>query len=125
MLFAPRFLPEDVDRERQVVIEELRMYEDSPQDHVHTLFDAVMWPDHPLGWDVAGTEATVQSFTADDCRRHLQRHYRRDDLVVSVAGALDTDAVEGLVSDALQGWQGDGSRRRCAAARRRLRPGPR
>ena len=68
----PRLLPDDVDRERQVVIEELRMYEDSPQDHVQTLFDAVMWPDHPLGWDVAGTEATVQSFTADDCRRHLR-----------------------------------------------------
>ncbi len=110
MLFRPRFLPEDVDRERQVVIEELRMYEDSPQDHVHTLFDAVMWPDHPLGWDVAGTEQTVRSFTADDCRRHLERHYRRDDLVVSVAGALDPDEVAGLVSAALQRWpQRDGT----------------
>ncbi len=104
MLFRPRFLPNDVDRERQVVIEELRMYEDSPQDHVHTLFDAVMWPDHPLGWDVAGTEATVQSFTSDDCRHHMQRHYRRDDLVVSVAGALDSEAVTELVSAALQQW---------------------
>ncbi len=108
MLFAPRFLPEDIGREQQVVIEELRMYEDSPQDHVHTLFDAVMWPDHPLGWDVAGTEATVASFTADDCRRHLQRHYRRDDLVVSVAGALHTDTVESLVSEALRQWHGSG-----------------
>ena len=115
MLFSPRFLPEDVDRERQVVIEELRMYEDSPQDHVHTLFDAVMWPDHPLGWDVAGTEATVQSFTADDCRHHLQRHYRRDGLVVSVAGALDTEEVTGLVSHALERWDGNG-----AAGRRPL-----
>jgi predicted Zn-dependent peptidase len=104
MLFSPRFLPEDVERERQVVIEELRMYEDSPQDHVHTLFDAVMWPEHPLGWDVAGTEATVTSFTADDCRRHMQRQYRRDDLVVSVAGALDADAVADLVSTSLHRW---------------------
>jgi predicted Zn-dependent peptidase len=69
ILFTPRFLAEDVARERQVVLEELRMYEDSPQDHVHTLYDAVMWPDHPLGWDVAGTEATVQSFGDEDCRR--------------------------------------------------------
>jgi predicted Zn-dependent peptidase len=106
MLFTPRFLPEDVERERQVVIEELRMYEDSPQDHVHTLFDAVMWPDHPLGWDVAGTEATVQSFTADDCRRHLQRQYRPDDLVVSVAGALDADAAAELVATSLRRWRG-------------------
>ena len=111
MLFTPRFLAEDVDRERQVVIEELRMYEDSPQDHVHTLFDAVMWPDHPLGWDVAGTEATVQSFTAADCRRHLQRHYRRDDLVVSAAGALDSDAIAELVSQSLQRWPDHGGDR--------------
>ena len=104
MLFAPRFAAEDVTRERQVVIEELRMYEDSPQDHVQTLYDALMWPDHPLGWDVAGTEATVQSFTAADCRRHLLRHYRRDDLVISAAGALDARGLAELVSDALQRW---------------------
>jgi predicted Zn-dependent peptidase len=104
MLFRPRLLPADVDRERQVVIEELRMYEDSPQDHVHTLFDAVMWPDHPLGWDVAGTEETVRSFSADDCRRHLERNYRRDDLVVSVAGAIDPNELAALVSAELERW---------------------
>jgi predicted Zn-dependent peptidase len=108
ILFTPRFLAEDVTRERQVVLEELRMYEDSPQDHVHTLYDAVMWPDHPLGWDVAGTEATVQSFSDDDCRRHLRRHYRRDDLVVSAAGALDTDEVGRLVSEVLTRWPRNG-----------------
>jgi len=111
MLFTPRFLDEDVDRERQVVIEELRMYEDSPQDHVHTLYDAIMWPDHPLGWDVAGTATTVQSFTAADCRRHLQRHYRHEDLVVSVAGAVDAHQVVELVSDALQPWPHHGAER--------------
>jgi predicted Zn-dependent peptidase len=104
MLFSPRFAEDDVVRERQVVIEELRMYEDSPQDHVHTLFDAIMWPDHPLGWDVAGTEATVQSFAAADCRRHLLRHYRGDNLVVSAAGALDADGMAELVSGVLRQW---------------------
>jgi predicted Zn-dependent peptidase len=87
-----------------VVTEELRMYQDSPQDHVQTLFDAVMWPDHPLGWDVAGTEATVRSFTAAGCRSHLDRHYRRDDLVVSVAGAIDADEVAAEVIAALERW---------------------
>jgi predicted Zn-dependent peptidase len=108
MLFAPRLLDEDVERERQVVVEELRMYEDSPQDHVHTLFDAVMWPDHPLGWDVAGTEATVRGFTAADCRRHLAAHYRPEDLVVSVAGALEPDHVAELVTAALARWSAPG-----------------
>jgi predicted Zn-dependent peptidase len=104
MLFHPRLLADDVEHERQVVIEELRMYEDSPQDHVQTLFDAVMWPDHPLGWDVAGTESTVSRFSAGDCRRHLEHHYRRDDLVVSVAGAIDPHRVADLLIDALAGW---------------------
>lgn len=80
------------------------MYEDSPQDHVQTLFDAVMWPAHPLGWDVAGTEETVRSFTAADCREHLALHYRRDDLVVSVAGALEVGEVGDLVAAALERW---------------------
>ncbi len=109
MLFCPRLLDDDVERERQVVIEELRMYEDSPQDHVQTLFDAVMWPDHPLGWDVAGTEATVLSFTADDCRRHMAANYRPDNLVISVAGAIDPDEVGEQVSAALASW-GQGGR---------------
>jgi predicted Zn-dependent peptidase len=104
MLFRPRLLDDDVARERQVVIEELRMYEDSPQDHVQTLFDAVMWPDHPLGWDVAGTEATVRSFTAAACRDHLNRHYLPGSLVISVAGALDPDAVAALASSSLARW---------------------
>ncbi|MEO9044044.1 MAG: pitrilysin family protein [Candidatus Dormibacter sp.] len=117
MLFSPRLLGEDVERERQVVIEELRMYQDSPQDHVQTLFDTVMWPDHPLGWDVAGTEATVRGFTAADCRRHLERHYRRDDLVISVAGALAPDHVSDLVVASLERWsQGGGAAKEAQAA---------
>ncbi|MGH7723093.1 MAG: M16 family metallopeptidase [Candidatus Dormibacteria bacterium] len=109
MLLAPRFLEDDVARERQVVLEELRMYQDSPQDHVHTLYDAIMWPDHPLGWDVTGTESTVQSFTAADCRRHLLRHYNRDDLVISAAGALDPDGLAEMVTEALRGWSQPGA----------------
>ena len=68
MLLSPVLDEAEVAKERQVVIEELRMYEDNPQDYVQIAFDALMWPDHPLGWDVAGREETVLSFTADDCR---------------------------------------------------------
>jgi len=58
----------------------------------------------PACYGRGGTEATVTSFTAADCRRHLRRHYQRRDLVVSIAGALDTDRVAELVSSALAGW---------------------
>jgi predicted Zn-dependent peptidase len=101
MLFLPILEAEEVAKERQVVIEELRMYLDNPQDHVGSLFDEVMYPDQPLGWDVAGTEETVRSFEPDTCRDHLRRHYLPERLVVSVAGAVDGAAVASLVEPRL------------------------
>lgn len=89
MVFDPVLDAAEVAKERQVVIEELRMCLDNPQEHVGTLFDEVMYPDQPLGWDVAGTEETVRSFDEDACRRHLDGHYRPARLVVSMAGAVD------------------------------------
>ena len=109
MVFASRFDPEEIEKERQVVIEELRMYLDNPQEHVHTMFDEVMWPEHPLGRDTAGTEDTVRSFTRDDCVRRLAEQYSSDALLVSVAGAVDSDAVLQSVEAALGRW-GDGAR---------------
>ena len=96
-------------KERQVVIEELRMYMDNPQDYVHTLFDEVMWPDHPLGRDTAGTEETVLSFDRDACLRYLGEHYRGDNVVVSVAGAIDHDEALAALSPVVSVW-GDGAR---------------
>ncbi|MGD0833577.1 MAG: pitrilysin family protein [Candidatus Dormibacteria bacterium] len=98
MLFEPALDADEVTKERQVVIEELRMYLDNPQEHVSTLFDEVMYPGQPLGWDVAGTEETVRSFDTGACRGHLGRHYRPERLVVSVAGAIDHEAVTELVA---------------------------
>ena len=89
MLFAPVLDATEVAKERQVVIEELRMCLDNPQEHVGTLFDEVMYPGQPLGWDVAGTEETVRSFDGEACEEHLSRHYRPARLVVSVAGGIE------------------------------------
>lgn len=104
MVFHPAIDPEEVTKERQVVIEELRMYEDNPQEYAQIVFDEVMWPEHPLGRDVAGSEATVRGFTAEQCREHMARHVRPDSLVVSVAGAVDPEEVEQLVSAELEEW---------------------
>jgi predicted Zn-dependent peptidase len=101
MTFAPVLDAAEVAKERQVVIEELRMSLDNPQDHVSTLFDEVMYPDQPLGWDIAGTEETVRSFDVDACREHLDRHYRPERLVVSVAGAVEPPEAGRVVEQAL------------------------
>ncbi len=104
MLLSPALDPEEVVKERQVVIEELRMYQDNPQDYVQIAFDALMWPDHPLGWDVAGREETVLSFTAEDCRRHLETHMLPSTLVVSIAGGFETDAAIAEIDEAIGPW---------------------
>ncbi len=109
ILVKPVLDADEVAKERLVIVEEIRMYQDSPQDHVQTLFDEVMWPDHPLGRDVAGTEATVLSFDSNVCRGHLIAHYVPRSLVVSVAGAIDPDAVTSRLARRLGGWGGEGS----------------
>jgi predicted Zn-dependent peptidase len=104
MLLCPALDPDEVVKERQVVIEELRMYQDNPQDYVQILFDEVMWPDHPLGWDVAGREETVLGFTADDCQAHLTTHLQPSTLVVSVAGGFQTAEAAAMIDAAIEPW---------------------
>jgi len=104
MLLSPALDAAEVIKERQVVIEELRMYQDNPQDYVQIAFDALMWPEHPLGWDVAGREETVLSFTADDCRRHLEQHLLPSTVVVSIAGGFETAEAMGMIDDAIGPW---------------------
>ena len=104
MLLSPALDEAEVVKERQVVIEELRMYQDNPQDYVQIAFDALMWPDHPLGWDVAGREETVLSFTDGDCRSHLERHVLPSTLVVSVAGGFETAEAVAMIDEAIGPW---------------------
>src|SRR5207245_4253252 len=91
MRVAPRIDPAELENERLVVLEELRMYQDSPQEYVHSLFEQISWPDHPLGRDVGGTEASVRGLTRDDLLRYLEEHYLLRNLVVTIAGPVTQD----------------------------------
>ena len=105
IVHTPRLDEEEVEKERDVIIEELRMYVDSPGDHVHTLFEEILWPNHALGIDVAGTEESVRSITAADLRAHLERHYLASDLVIAIAGNVDHGEARDRVAAALGGWR--------------------
>lgn len=93
--------PADVERERMVILEELRMYQDQPQDFVQNLFEEVIWPGHPLGRDIAGTEQSVARLTRDDILEFANSRYRLPNLVVGVSGAVDEGAAVDLVSSGL------------------------
>src|SRR5437588_877763 len=91
MIRAPMLRPTDVESERRVVVEELRMYRDQPQDRVHTLIDELLYPRHPLGWEVAGREQVVLGMDAEHLRAFMTRNYAPARSVVALAGRLDAD----------------------------------
>ncbi len=93
VLTAPALRDVDVESERQVILEELLMDEDSPEDKAHTLLYESLFPRHPLGRETAGMRDTVSAITPDDIRRFFACWYQPATMVVAVAGGLDHDTV--------------------------------
>ena len=93
LVTQPTFPDREIEKEKDVVVEEIKMYEDAPEDHVFDLYEAAMYPDHPLGRPVIGTPETVRSFSRDDLAGYVGRHYVPDRLVVSVAGHVRHEDV--------------------------------
>lgn len=93
--------PADVERERMVILEELRMYQDQPQDYVQNLFEELIWPGHPLGRDIAGTEESVSRLTREDILEYADAHYRLPNLVIGAAGSLSEEKTLSLVAPRL------------------------
>src|SRR2546429_5184675 len=93
--------PADIERERSVILEELKMYQDQPQEHVQNLLEELIWPGHPLGRDIAGTLASVAKLTRDDILEYADSHYRMPNLVIGAAGMIDDSVVAGAVTSKL------------------------
>lgn len=110
IMWAPSFRPEEIEAERQVILEEILMHADEPSDLVHDLFLEALYPDHPLGREVLGDEATIRAITRDQIRGYFSEHYRPDNIVVAAAGNLDHDAVVDGVAGRLA-WSGPASGR--------------
>ena len=106
MLLHPALDPEALERERQVLAEEIKMYEDAPDDLVNDVFVETLWPGHPLGRPVSGTLATLAGLRRDDLRSYLAERYRPDAVLVTAAGLLEHDRIVALVDRAFGGWEG-------------------
>jgi predicted Zn-dependent peptidase len=83
----------DLEAERQVILEEIHMHDDAPDELVHDLFTESLWPSHPLGRPILGTVETVQAATRERVRRFYKRHYVPGNVVVVAAGNVDHDAI--------------------------------
>jgi predicted Zn-dependent peptidase len=93
MVTSSLISPEDVDAERDVILDEIAMHDDDPDDVAHNLFAAQAWGDSPLGRPIAGTEASIEAMTREQVLRFYRRHYRPERMVVAVAGNVDHTKV--------------------------------
>lgn len=98
--------PVDIEKEKGVILEEIKMYEDVPDDVVHDLFTSVMWGDHALGRPIVGTADTVQSFSRESLLGYFAGHYTPGEVVVAAAGNLSHDQVVEQVGRAFAEWNG-------------------
>ena len=90
--------PADLDAERQVILEEINMHEDAPDELVHDVLASTLWPEDPLGRAVLGTVETISAMRRDQVRRFWKRHYVPGNFIVAAAGNLEHEEVGGLVT---------------------------
>jgi predicted Zn-dependent peptidase len=103
IVLNPAFNAEDIEREKKVVVEEIKMVEDTPDDLVHEIFTQGFWEDHPLGRPILGTRETVESFTADSLRAYFRNAYTPRNLIVSAVGNLEHGHLRDLVAERFGG----------------------
>lgn len=94
----PAFSVDDLEREKKVVLEEIKMVEDTPDDLVHELFTEHFWKGHPLGRPILGLPETVGAFTADTLRQYFSTTYTAGNLIVAAAGNISPDRLRELVT---------------------------
>lgn len=104
MLHHSKFEPAEVEKERKVIIEELAMVQDSPFELAGLLVDETMWPDQPLGRDVAGSRETVSAITREMLLDYMAGQYDARNCVVSVAGDVEHWEVVEALQKAAPTW---------------------
>ncbi len=100
IVLHPALDADDIEREKKVILEEIKMVEDTADDLVHELFTASFWNGHPLGRPILGTPASVEALTQDVLRHYFRRVYTPDNFVISAAGNLEHARVRDLVERA-------------------------
>ena len=102
LLLRPQFDEEEIAREKRVVLEEIKMVEDTPDDLVHELFTQRFWSGHDLGRPILGVPATVEPLDGGILREYFKRVYTAPNLVIAVAGNVEHAAVRDLVGTAFE-----------------------
>jgi predicted Zn-dependent peptidase len=101
ILLHPRIDPEELERERQVIMQEISSVDETPDELVHVLFNRNYWPEHPLGAPILGTAQSVAKLNREAIISHLKSSYTAGGLVVSAVGAMDHSQILDLIAGPL------------------------
>jgi predicted Zn-dependent peptidase len=97
MYYNPLFDDVEIEREKGVVLEEINMYEDTPDEHIHDIFTSAVFHGHPLAHQILGTVASVSSITRDSISSFYNSHYTPDNTILVVAGSFDELLLDDLI----------------------------
>lgn len=101
------FPPEELERERRVILQEIKMRDDSPDEYIHDRFHQSFWSGHPLGMSILGSEETVGALSRDDIVSYKRSRYRPEDIIISAAGNVCHDELVSLVKHAFSAVASD------------------
>ena len=105
LLRQPILDPAEMEKEREVIQEELRMTYDYPSDRAGLLIDEILWPEQAMGRDVGGTPESVNNITLDAVRDYMERQYNPANTVIAVAGNVEHNEVVAMIGQATADWQ--------------------
>lgn len=110
MFFNSKFAKRDIEIERKVVMEEIGMYEDSPEDLVHDILSEAAWENNPLGYPILGTSDCLHAIDAGTIKQYMKENYLPQNTVIAIAGSFDEDSFIELIKEKFSGWKAEGSK---------------
>src|SRR6187397_1677138 len=114
IVLRPAFNAIDIDREKKVILEEIKMVEDTPDDLVHELFTQAFWEGHPLGRPILGTKESVEALTQQRLRDHFRGAYAAENVIISAAGNLEHSQLRAALEASFGSMPASGARQAMA-----------
>ncbi|MDK2810177.1 MAG: hypothetical protein PWR27_886 [Petroclostridium sp.] len=105
MLFNSKIDQNDIDIERKVILEEINMYEDSPEELVHDILSEVIWAGNPLGYPILGTGESLNQINREEILSYMRDNYTPANTVIAIAGNFDYEKTMDLISNKFEKWK--------------------
>lgn len=109
ILLQSRFQPEEIAKEQSVILQEISMLDDAPDEYIHDYFEEIFWNGHPLGFPILGTREQIKHLRRNDLLSFFNARYRGDNLVLAAAGHLKHDALLDIVRNAFEPMEKEAS----------------